>query len=76
MRSYKNNKNSYPGVGMIREVYGEIGYRVLVTAVMDRCKHFGTIVIPSITITLTAGLLFRFSLLLFYKFSLGKSELE
>ena len=61
---------------MSREAYGESGDRVVAPEVKDRCKIFGTIAIPSIIITLKAGLLFRKFLLLLYNFSPGKSELE
>ena len=51
-------------------------YRVVAPAVKERCKHFVTISIPSITTTLKTGFLFRFFLVLLYKFSQRKYDLE
>ena len=62
-------------IGMSKEAYVESGSRVVAPAVEERCKYFGTIDIPSITIMLKADLMFRKILLLLYKFSGGKSEL-
>ena len=75
-RAYKNNKNSYPAVYIISEAYGESGNRVVAPAVKQRCKTFGTISIPSISSTITVGFLFRNFLLLLFKFSQGKYDLE
>ena len=61
---------------MSREAYGESGNIVVPPEVKDRYKHFGTIAIPSITITLKSVLLFKKSHLLLYKISRRKSELE
>ena len=56
---------------MSKEAQGENGYRAVVPAVKKMCKNFGTIVIPSITITLKDAFLFIYLLLLPYKFSGG-----
>ena len=53
-----------------------LGNRIVVPTVEEILKRFGTIAIPSITITLKDGFLFRNFLLLFYKFSGGNSYLE
>ena len=45
-------------------------------SVEEICKDFGTTSIPSITITITADLVFIHFLLLLYKFSQGNSEIE
>ena len=63
-------------VGMSKEAEGENGDRILVPAVEEICKIFGTISIPSITLTPKAYFMFIKILLLFYKFSGGNSELE
>ena len=62
-------------VFMSMEAYIENGNSIVVPAVDNIFKNFGTIAIPSITITLRADFLFRHFLLLFYKFSGGNSEL-
>ena len=62
-----------------RHEQGSIGKNVemiVVPAVEYICKIFGTIVIPSIIITLRADFLLGNVLLLFYKFSGGKYKIE
>ena len=46
-------------LGMSKEAYGENGDMLVVPAVEERCKSFGTISIPSISIILKADYLFR-----------------
>ena len=45
-------------VGIIKDSFGENGDRIVVPAVEEICKNFGTIAIPSITITLKANFIF------------------
>ena len=54
-------------VGASKEAKGESGNRIEAPAVKERCKHFGTVVIPPIAITLKADALFRKFVLLLYK---------
>ena len=63
-------------VGMSKEEYGENGDEIVVPAVEEICKSFGTIAIIYITISLKAYSLFRKILLLFYKYSGENYELE
>ena len=70
------NQLKFHMIGMSKEEYGENGDMIAVPSVEERCKSFGTIAIPSITIAPKYDFLFIIFLLLFYKSSGGNSELE
>ena len=63
-------------LGMSKEAWRESGKRFVAPGVEERYKNFGTIAIPFITITLKDNFMFRNFLLLLYKFSGRKYDLE